>query len=102
MACVNYRTAWHGKGMGTAWAQHAMCESALSVCKCPSEEAEFLTQPCSYISLNGLHIHNFNHRSILKADNNEEWFDYHDRKRVTTHAMVEILIRNRATGSSPT
>jgi hypothetical protein len=88
--------------MGTAWARHAICESALSVCKCPSKEAEFLTQPRPYILLNVLHIYNFNHTSILKADNNEERFDYHDRKRVTTHAMVEILIRNRATGSSAT
>jgi hypothetical protein len=23
--------AWQGKGMGTAWARHAMCESAFSL-----------------------------------------------------------------------
>jgi hypothetical protein len=31
MACVNSRTAWHGNGMGSARARHAMCESALNI-----------------------------------------------------------------------
>jgi len=35
MACVNKRHGMagerHGHGMGTAWAQHAMCESAFKV-----------------------------------------------------------------------
>jgi len=32
MPCVNKRTAWQKNGMGTAWARHAMCESAFRGC----------------------------------------------------------------------
>jgi hypothetical protein len=49
MTCVNYRKAWQGNGMGTAWARHAMCESAFNVHQFNIQQCYVLPTQCIYV-----------------------------------------------------